>query len=116
MQTVSTVLEAIVRLGTSRANVVVTVSCTSDARSRIYGDASRERADHAIGTANVARLVAEKAGIDEDEAFSAACSHDIGKLVVLKLAHDHGNRPLADSAGKVGTAMIARHAALGAAR
>ena len=102
MQTVSTVLEAIVRLGTSAVrNVVVTVSFTSRMHDpRIYGDASRERADHAIGTAYVARLVAEKAGIDEDEAFLCGLLHDIGKLVVLKLAHDHGNKTgAADSAG-----------------
>ena len=116
MQTVSTVLEAIVRLGTSAVrNVVVTVSFTSRMHDpRIYGDASLERADHAIGTAYVARLVAEKAGIDEDEAFLCGLLHDIGKLVVLKLAHDHGNKtgsPIPPE--QVEMAMIARHAALG---
>lgn len=115
MQSVSTVLEAIVRLGTSAVrNVVVTVSFTSRMHDpRIYGEAARDRTDHAIGTAYVARLAAEKAGVDENEAFLCGLLHDIGKLVVLKLAHD------AQKAGKpvppeqLETAMIARHAALG---
>src|SRR5918992_393051 len=79
MQTVSTVLEAIVRLGTSAVrNVVVTVSFTSRMHDpRIYGEAARERADHAIGTAYVARLVAEKAKVDENEAFLCGLLHDI---------------------------------------
>ncbi len=61
MQTVSTVLEASMRLGTSAVrNVVVTVSFTSRMHDpRIYGEASQRRAGHAIGTAYVARLVAE---------------------------------------------------------
>ena len=117
MQSVSTVLEAIVRLGTAAVrNVVVTVSFTSRMHDpRIYGEAARERADHAIGTAYVARLVAERAKVDENEAFLCGLLHDIGKLVVMKLAHDHGNKtksPIPQD--QIETAIIARHAALGA--
>jgi putative nucleotidyltransferase with HDIG domain len=116
MQTVSTVLEAIVRLGTSAVrNVVVTVSFTSRMHDpRIYGDQAKELADHAIGTAYVGRLVAEKANVDEDEAFLCGLLHDIGKLVVLKLAHDWSyKKGEALPPDQIETAMIARHAQLG---
>jgi putative nucleotidyltransferase with HDIG domain len=116
MQTVSNVLEAIVRLGTAAVrNVVVTVSFTSRMHDpKIYGDRGREHADHAVGTAYLARLVAEKTGSDLDEAFLCGLLHDIGKLVVLKLAHDHGKKtgkPIPPE--EVEAAIIARHAWLG---
>ena len=116
MQTVSNVLEAIVRLGTAAVrNVVVTVSFTSRMHDpKIYGERGREHADHAVGTAYLARLVAEKTGSDLDEAFLCGLLHDIGKLVVLKLAHDHGRKtgkPIPSE--EIEAAIIARHAWLG---
>ncbi len=116
MQTVSTVLEAIVRLGTHAVrNVVVTVSFTSRMHDpRIYGERGREMSDHALGTAYLARLVAERAGVDVDEAFLCGLLHDIGKLVILKRAHDHARRtgqPL--PAADVEQALIQHHATLG---
>jgi putative nucleotidyltransferase with HDIG domain len=116
MQTVSTVLEAIVRLGLAAVrNVVVTVSFTSRMHDpRIYGERARERADHAIGTAYTARLVAEKAEVDVEEAFLCGLLHDIGKLVVLKVAHDHAYRtgePIPSD--EIETAIREKHAELG---
>lgn len=116
MQTVSTVLEAIVRLGLAAVrNVVVTVSFTSRMHDpRIYGERARERADHAIGTAYCARLVAERAGVDLEEAFLCGLLHDIGKLVVLKVAHDHAYRTGENIAPEeIESAIREKHAELG---
>jgi putative nucleotidyltransferase with HDIG domain len=93
-QPATTLIEAMVRLGTVAVrNVVVTVSFASRMHDpRIYGERGRELVDHAIGTAYVARLLAEKARLDVEEAFMCGLLHDIGKLVILKLAHDFGRR------------------------
>jgi putative nucleotidyltransferase with HDIG domain len=116
MHRVSNVLEAIVRLGTVAVrNVVVTVSFTSRMHDpKVYGERGREHADHAIGTAYLARLVAEKTGSDLEEAFLCGLLHDIGKLVILKVAHDHTLRtkePIPRE--ELESAIIAKHAALG---
>ena len=96
-------------------NVVVTVSFASRMHDpRIYGDWAAELVDHAIGTAYVARLLAEKAGIDLEEAFMCGLMHDIGKLVILKLAHDHARKtgkPIPPE--EVQSAVDDRHAAFG---
>jgi HD-like signal output (HDOD) protein len=91
---ISTVLEAISRVGTAAVrNVIVTVSLVSRMRdSSTYGTRGPALFDHALGTAYMARLIAERARVSEDEAFLAGLMHDIGKLVILKLAHDHGRR------------------------
>jgi putative nucleotidyltransferase with HDIG domain len=83
-----------VRLGTIAVrNVVVTVSFASRMHDpRIYGERGRELVDHAIGTAYLARLIADKARTDVEEAFMCGLLHDIGKLVILKLAHDYSRR------------------------
>jgi putative nucleotidyltransferase with HDIG domain len=44
--------------------------------------------DHAIGTAYLARLIAEKLHEDTDEAFMCGLLHDLGKLLLLKLSRD----------------------------
>src|SRR4030095_4158605 len=90
-QPATPVIEAMVRLGTIAVrNVVVTVSFASRMHDpRIYGERGRELADHTIGTAYLARLIAEKARTDVEEAFMCGLLHDIGKLVILKLAHDY---------------------------
>jgi putative nucleotidyltransferase with HDIG domain len=91
---ISTVADAIVRLGlASVRNIVVTVCFTSRMFDpKLYGPYGARLADHAIGTAYLARLLAGRARTDADEAFLCGLLHDIGKLVVLKLAHDHGRK------------------------
>jgi len=112
----STVIEAMVRLGTIAVrNVVVTVSFASRMHDpRIYGERGRELVDHAIGTAYLARLIAERAHVDVEEAFMCGLLHDIGKLVILKLAHDYARRtgkPVPRE--EVDQAVDERHAAFG---
>ena len=64
MQEVTTVNDAIVRMGTGPVrNVVLAVCFTSRLQgANVYGPQGRELMDHAIGTAYLARLVAEKLG------------------------------------------------------
>ena len=92
---ISTVNEAIVRLGTSAArNLVITGCFASQLHDPgIYGPAGPALAEHAIGTAYAAQLIAVQIGDeDPDEAFLCGLLHDIGKLVILKMAYDEGCR------------------------
>jgi putative nucleotidyltransferase with HDIG domain len=54
----------------------------------VYGERGRPLLEHGLGTAYMARLVADHLDMDADEAFMYGLLHDIGKLVVLKVAHD----------------------------
>jgi putative nucleotidyltransferase with HDIG domain len=117
LQTVATVNDAIVRLGTAAVrNVVVTVSLTSKMQDpAVYGAKGRELFDHALGTAYMARVVAERTRVNADEAFLYGLMHDIGKLVILKLAYEHqrrAGRPI--PADIVHQAVAERHAVMGA--
>jgi putative nucleotidyltransferase with HDIG domain len=112
---ISTVLEAISRVGTAAVrNVIVTVSLTSMKDRAIYGTRGQALFDHALGTAYMAHLIAERVRVLDDEAFLAGLMHDIGKLVILKLAHDYGRR----TGGTVATDVLEqglqeRHAMMG---
>jgi HD-like signal output (HDOD) protein len=90
MTEISTVQEAIVRMGTAAVrNMVVTVCFYSRMQDRnLYGERGKPLLEHGIGTAYMARLVAEWVGLDEEEAFMYGLLHDIGKLVILKAAHE----------------------------
>ncbi|MFN8062185.1 MAG: HDOD domain-containing protein [Vicinamibacterales bacterium] len=116
MHRISTVTDAIVRLGIGAVrNVVVTVCFTSRMHDpKIYGALGPLLVDHAIGTAYMARLVADKAGADADEAFLYGLLHDIGKLVILKLAHDHKRRTgQAIGQDELDEALSTQHASFG---
>ena len=117
-QPATTLLEAMVRLGTVAVrNVVVTVSFASRMHDpRIYGEQGRHLVDHAIGTAYVARLLAERVKIDLEEAFMCGLMHDIGKLVILKLAYDHGRKTgkkRGEGAGRDGATKVLAPAGAG---
>jgi putative nucleotidyltransferase with HDIG domain len=90
MSEISTVQDAIVRMGTAAVrNLVVTVCFYSRMQDRnVYGERGKPLLEHGIGTAYMARLVADWAGTDEEEAFMYGLLHDIGKLVILKAAYD----------------------------
>lgn len=116
MQSVTTVCDAVVRLGTAAVrNVVITVCLASRMHDReVYGSRGAALVDHALGAAYLARVLAERARVPPDEAFLCGLLHDIGKLVVLKQAHRHfrqtGQRvpePVLDRA------LAERHAAMG---
>jgi putative nucleotidyltransferase with HDIG domain len=90
MSEISTVQDAIVRMGTAAVrNLVVTVCFYSRMQDRnVYGERGKPLLEHGIGTAYMARLVAETIRVDHEEAFMYGLLHDIGKLVILKAAYD----------------------------
>jgi putative nucleotidyltransferase with HDIG domain len=94
VQPVSTVTEAIVRVGANGVrNMVVTVCFSSQLYDpNIYGAQGRALVDHGLGTAYVARLVAERVDESEEEVFLAGLLHDIGKLLIYRQAFDHKRR------------------------
>jgi putative nucleotidyltransferase with HDIG domain len=116
LQPISTLPEAVVRLGTRAIrNVVVTVCYASRLHDpKIYGPLGPALVDHGIGTAYLARLVAERVHASPDEAFLCGLLHDVGKLVVLKTAHDWRRRTGHEiPAGEITEAIDAHHAELG---
>jgi len=117
MTEISTVQEAIVRMGTAAVrNMVVTVCFYSRMQDRnLYGERGKPLLEHGIGTAYMARLVAEWVGLDEEEAFMYGLLHDIGKLVILKAAHEvrrHTGHPVPDDV--LGEVMLEMHPHVGA--
>jgi len=116
LQPISTIPEAVVRLGTNAIrNVVVTVCYTSRMQDpATYGARGHVLVDHAIGTAYLARLVAERCHVSPEEAFLFGLLHDVGKLVVLKSAFDHRRktgRAVPDE--EIAAAIDGHHADLG---
>ena len=113
---VTTIGDAIVRMGTSAVRNVVLAVCFASWRANdVHGMQRRQLADHSVGTAYLARLVAERAGIDPDESFLHGLLHDIGKLLLAQLADDFvragGTLP---PEAEVQELVANRHAALGA--
>ena len=94
LQPITTIPDAIMRVGTAGVRNMVFTVCFSSRMydPAIYGEAGRELIDHGIGTAYLARLVAERADENEDEAFLVGLLHDIGKLLIQKLAYDYRRR------------------------
>ncbi len=45
--------------------------------------------EHAVGTAYVSHLIAEQVRADVDETFLCGLLHDLGKLVILRTAHQY---------------------------
>jgi putative nucleotidyltransferase with HDIG domain len=117
MQEITTVNDAIIRMGTAAARSVVLAVCFASRlqSGNVYGSRGRDLVDHGIGTAYLARLVGEHAGVDPDEAFMYGLLHDIGKLLLLKLAQDFtkygGTTP---TTAEVEAVIAAKHAELGA--
>ena len=117
MQEITTVNDAIVRMGTRPVrNVVLAVCFTSRLQgANVYGPHGRDLVDHAIGTAYLARLLAERLGLDADEAFMCGLLHDMGKLLLLKLSRDCGKFGVpAPSDDEVDTVCRDRHPEMGA--
>src|SRR5215203_102839 len=79
-----------------------------------YGPRGRGLAEHGIGNAFLAQLVARLAVVNQEEAFLYGLVHDIGKLLVLQLSKDYvrggGKAPSDDEVADV---MDARHAEFG---
>ena len=116
LQTISTVSDAVIRLGTAAVrNVVLTVCLASRMHDpEVYGNRGPALVDHALGTAYLARFLADHARVQPDEAFLYGLLHDIGKLVILKQAHRHARQTgRAVPPMYVELALLERHAAMG---
>ncbi len=113
---ISTVREAIVRVGTLAVrNTILAVSLASRMKDgEVYGPRGRALFDHSLGSAYAARLIAEQCGVDIEEAFLAGLLHDIGKLLILRLAHDHERRTgRSVPPDEIEAALAERHAMMG---
>ncbi|MFM8532290.1 MAG: HDOD domain-containing protein, partial [Acidimicrobiia bacterium] len=112
---VVTIDEAVRRLGSQAVRNVVLAGCLSTqmADPRVYGNRGREIADHCLGTAIIAGKLSERVDLS-GELFLAGLLHDIGKLLVLKLAYEYeketGSRPGHDAVEEI---LRVRHAQLG---
>jgi len=117
MSPLRSVSDAVVRLGTRTVrNVVVTVSMHSQVKSpEVYGQEGARFIEHAIGTAYVAHMVAEQAREDVDEAFLCGLLHDLGKLVILRTAHDYQQKhKIVIRGNELQAALTDHHATCGA--
>lgn len=112
---ISSIGEAVVRMGTGPVRNVVTAACLSSlaADPKIYGRRGREHIDHSIGTAYLAWLIADRAGEPPDEAFLYGLLHDIGKLVILKLARECEHSVAAPAEEDVELVLSEMHPAIG---
>lgn len=117
MQEITTINDAIVRMGMAAVRNVVLAVCFASRlqEANVYGPQGRDLVDHGIGSAYLARLVAEQVRVDADEAFLYGLLHDLGKLLLLKLSRDFirfgGPTP---TAAEVTDVMRERHAEIGA--
>jgi HD-like signal output (HDOD) protein len=116
LQEITTISEAVVRLGTASVRNVVLATCMASRlqSGNTYGAHGRGLAAHGIGTAFLAQLIARVAVVNQEEAFLYGLVHDIGKLLVLQLSKDYvrggGKAPSDD---EVRTLVEVRHAEFG---
>jgi putative nucleotidyltransferase with HDIG domain len=91
---ITTIAEAVMRVGAVGVrNLAVAVCMASQKQDRsVYGAHGQALVDHGIGTAYLARLIADEVDADAEEAFLCGLLHDIGKLVVLKWVHTRQQR------------------------
>jgi HD-like signal output (HDOD) protein len=107
--------EAVVRLGTKAVRNIVIAGCLSAqlADPKIYGRQGRAIVDHCIGTAFLASMLGERFGMS-GELFLGGLLHDVGKLLVLKLAHEYGRQAATPPAEEeIDAIMAERHPQLG---
>ncbi|MFN7916725.1 MAG: HDOD domain-containing protein [Vicinamibacterales bacterium] len=114
--TITSIDQAVVRVGTRAVRQLV-MAATLTARLRnpkTYGANARQMVDHCVGTGYLASYVAERLGADPDAAFLYGLLHDIGKFVILKVAHDDKPIPSTMGQARFEACLASRHAAVGA--
>jgi HD-like signal output (HDOD) protein len=113
---VTTVSDAVVRVGTRAVRNAVMTECLHSRviNPRVYGSGGRDLIDHAIGTAYLSWLIAERAHEAPEEAFLYGLLHDLGKLLIWKLVFDFSRETMSSPSDDDVTAFMAgHHAALG---
>lgn len=107
--------EAVIRLGTQTVRNVVIAGCLGAQMvdPQIYGPRGRAVVDHCVCTAFLAaRLTRLHHG--HADLFLGGLLHDIGKLLILKLAHDYRRRMRTGPGDEeLDAIMSSRHAAMG---
>jgi putative nucleotidyltransferase with HDIG domain len=113
---ITSINEAIVRCGTTAVRNTLLAACAASRleAARVYGAAGRDLIDHSIGTAYLAQLLANDAGVEPEEALVCGLLHDIGKLVLLKLSCSYnGHLVLAPTKADIERVMRERHPLIG---
>lgn len=112
---ITSINDAVVRLGTASVRNVVTAVCVASILADKGGNPARGREliDHGIGTAYVAWLIAEAVGDSRDEAFVCGLLHDIGKLLIQQLAQKPEKGIKKPSPTEVSAVMAERHPEFG---
>jgi putative nucleotidyltransferase with HDIG domain len=112
---ITSVENAVVRMGTNSVRNVVTAVCVASilADKGAYGTGGRDLMDHGVGTAYLAWLLADATGGARDEAFVCGLLHDIGKLLIQQLAHRPPAGMKKPSASEVSLVMQDQHAEVG---
>jgi HD-like signal output (HDOD) protein len=115
MRAVTSIDEAVVRLGTRAVQRALMSACMESwSQPNAYGAEGKALMPHALGTAYIAALVAEAAETDPDEAFAYGLLHDVGKLFLLKLRTDFRKRTgTPPSQEEFEGTLSARHAEVG---
>lgn len=87
---VSSIHDAVVRVGTGLVRSVMTSTCLNalSGDPHVYGSRGPTCVEHGLGTAYVAWLIGSHAGEQPAEAFLYGLLHDVGKLLLLKLARE----------------------------
>lgn len=113
--TITTLSDAVVRVGTRSVRQLVTAAClTSKLRNpKTYGTHAKLLVDHSVGTAYISWLVADHVDVDPDAAFLCGLLHDIGKFVILKLAHEDRPIPPTMTEARLNAVIESRHATIG---
>lgn len=110
---ITDITEAVGRLGTASVRNVVLAAClqAQAADQKVYGKAGARIVDHSLGTALIAlRLGPRK---QAGELFLGGLLHDVGKLLILKIAHDTRSAFPDLTDGEVETIVAERHAQMG---
>lgn len=111
----TTIEESVRRLGSQAVRNILLAGClnTQMTDPGIYGAAGRQVVDHCLGTAVMAAKLSA-GNPASGELFLAGLLHDVGKLLVLKLAHEYrvetGRRPAPE---EVAETLRTRHPQLG---
>jgi HD-like signal output (HDOD) protein len=107
--------DAVARIGTRSVRNVVIAGCLSAqlVDPKVYGPRGRQIVDHCLGTALVASMI-ELRPEASGEIFLCGLLHDIGKLLILKLAYEYRREtPDGATADEVDAVIGERHAQMG---
>jgi HD-like signal output (HDOD) protein len=116
LEEITTIGEAVLRLGTASVRNVVLATCLASRQQHggAYGPLGAGLAEHAIGSAVLCQAVARRAEVNPEQAFLYGLMHDVGKLLVLQLARDYAAvRGVPVDPPEVAALLDARHAEFG---